>query len=358
MSTRGNTFGWRPVARRDQAKPADQSIYKAAVCQAVFIAFWRFLMPPRRRPPASGQQIASRALHPEQYLQPFLHYLEAECGMSANTVLAYRNDLQQFIAWMDGERIPSVLDIDLSVLAGFVEALHVRDLKATTISRRLVALKMFFRFLVLEGIVAESTVDLLSSPKLWRYLPTVLSPEMVDRLLQAPGWADPFPLRDRAVLAVLYATGCRASEVSGLRLTDCQLEQAFCRCLGKGNKERIVSLNPVALSAIQNYLSRERPALVRFRDSESLFVTRTGRTLTRINIWQLVKKYALRSGCGGKISPHTLRHSFATHMLAGGAEIRALQEMLGHASIRTTQIYTQVEHSRLKSIHAKCHPRG
>jgi integrase/recombinase XerD len=217
---------------------------------------------------------------------------------------------------------------------------------------------MFYRYLVLEGIVAESTVELLSSPKLWRYLPTVLSPEMVDKLLDAPGWEDQFPLRDRAVLAVLYATGCRASEVSGLRLSDIQLEQNFCRCLGKGNKERIVSLNPVAVSALQNYLTRERPAQTRLRDSESVFVTRTGRPLSRINIWQLVKKYSLRSGCGGKISPHTLRHSFATHMLAGGAEIRALQEMLGHASIRTTQIYTQVEHSRLKAIHSKCHPRG
>ncbi|WP_437202445.1 site-specific tyrosine recombinase XerD [Planctomicrobium sp. SH664] len=315
-------------------------------------------MPPRRRPPTGHQPVALRAMHPQQYLQPFLHYLEAECGMSANTVKAYRNDLQQFIAWMDGEQLDSVLQIDLPALGRFVEALHLRELKATTISRRLVALKMFFRFLVLEGIVAESTVDLLSSPKLWQYLPTVLSPEMVDRLLEAPGWADKFALRDRAVLTILYATGCRASEVSNLRLSDLKLEQNFCRCLGKGNKERIVSLNPYAVAAIRRYLTRERPACVRLRDSEYLFVTRTGRALTRINIWQLVKKYSLRIGAGGKISPHTLRHSFATHMLAGGAEIRALQEMLGHASIRTTQIYTQVEHSRLKAIHAKCHPRG
>ncbi|SFJ07042.1 site-specific tyrosine recombinase XerD [Planctomicrobium piriforme] len=315
-------------------------------------------MPPRRRPPAAGQAAASPALHPEQYVQPFLHYLEAECGMSLNTVAAYRVDLTQFIEWGQAERVVSVLDVDLNVLAGFVESLHARDLKATTIARRLVALKMFFRYLVLEGVVAESTVELLSSPKLWRYLPTVLSPENVDKLLDAPGWADQFPLRDRAVLALLYATGCRASEVSGMRVTDAKLEQNFCRCLGKGNKERIVSLNPVAVEAIQKYLTRERPLQVRLRDSEYLFVTRTGRPLTRINIWQLVKKYSIRSGCGAKISPHTLRHSFATHMLAGGAEIRALQEMLGHASIRTTQIYTQVEHSRLKAIHAKCHPRG
>lgn len=315
-------------------------------------------MPPRRRPAAGGNSAPARLLHPGQYLQPFLHYLEAERGMSANTVAAYRNDIQQFISWMDGEEIGSVLDVNLQVLSGFMEALHTRELKATTVSRRLVAIKMFFQYLVLEGVVAESAIELLSSPKLWRYLPTVLSPEKVDDLLQAPAWNDQFPLRDRAVLTVLYATGCRASEVAGLRLSDVKLEQSFCRCLGKGNKERIVSLNPVAVKAIEDFLSRERPLLARRRNSESLFLTRSGRPLTRINIWHLVKRYALRSGCGTKISPHTLRHSFATHMLAGGAEIRALQEILGHASIRTTQVYTQVEHSRLKSIHSKCHPRG
>ena len=278
--------------------------------------------------------------------------------MSANTVAAYENDLQQFVSFVDGDGLISVLDVDLTTMSGFVEWLHERQLKASTIARRLVAVKMFFRFLVLEGVVTESAVDLFSSPKLWRYLPTVLSPEMVDRLLDAPCWEDSFPLRDRAVLTVLYATGCRASEVSGLRLADIRLEERYCRCLGKGNKERIVSLNPIAVKAIEQYLSRERPKMTRFRESEYLFVSRTGRALTRINIWHLVKKYATRIGCQGKVSPHTLRHSFATHMLAGGAEIRALQEILGHASIRTTQVYTQVEHSRLKSIHAKCHPRG
>jgi len=315
-------------------------------------------MPPRRRPVGKGASVPSKLLHPGQYLQSFLHYLEAERGMSANTVAAYQNDLQQFISWMDGEQIVSVLDVNLQVFSGFVESLHARELKATTISRRLVAIKMFFQYLVLEGVLAESAIELLSSPKLWRYLPTVLSPEKVDDLLQAPAWNDQFPLRDRAVLTVLYATGCRASEVAGLQLSDMKLEQSFCRCLGKGNKERIVSLNPVAVQAVQEYLTRERPVQARRRNSESLFLTRTGRPLTRINIWHLVKRYALRSGCGTKISPHTLRHSFATHMLAGGAEIHALQEILGHASIRTTQVYTQVEHSRLKAIHSKCHPRG
>ena len=279
--------------------------------------------------------------------------------MATNTILAYRNDLQQFLDWLRDRRISSVGDIDLPLLTDYLQMMRDRGLAASTVSRRLVSLKMYFRFLVLEGIITESTVELMQSPKLWQYLPTVLSPDTVDRLLAAPCHVDSYPLRDRALLTVMYATGCRASEVTGLRLKDVRLDELFCRCVGKGNKERIVSLNPVAQSAIEAYLRHERPALARRDDAdETLFITRTGNPLTRTTVWELVKKYAARIGCSQQISPHTLRHSFATHMLAGGAEIRALQEMLGHASIRTTQIYTQVEHSRLKAIHAACHPRG
>ena len=157
---------------------------------------------------------------------------------------------------------------------------------------------------------------------------------------------------------MLYATGCRASEISNLKVKDIQLEENFCRCLGKGNKERIVGLNPVARAALEAYLEHERPQLISRKEADWLFVTRRGTGLTRIMIWHLVKKYAARTGCSQQVSPHTFRHSFATHMLAGGAEIRALQELLGHANIATTQIYTHVEHSRLKAVHAKCHPRG
>ena len=245
------------------------------------------------------------------------------------------------------------------MLSDFLESLRNRGLATTTVSRRLVSLKMFFRFLMLEGVITDSPVEQIASPKLWQYLPTVLSPEVIDRLLTAPCHEDSYPLRDRALFTVLYATGCRASEVTGLRLKDLQLEEGYCRCVGKGNKERIVSLNPVARAALEAYLRHERPAMVRLESAEdALFVTRTGRALSRILVWEIVKKYAARIGCSDKISPHTLRHSFATHMLAGGAEIRALQEMLGHASIRTTQVYTHVEHSRLKRVHAECHPRG
>jgi integrase/recombinase XerD len=157
---------------------------------------------------------------------------------------------------------------------------------------------------------------------------------------------------------MLYATGCRASEVASLRLRDVNLAEGFCRCVGKGDKERIVSLNPRARAAVEAYLEHERPVLAKAADDDRLFLSRRGKRLSRIMVWNLVKKYAARIGCSRDVSPHTLRHSFATHMLAGGAEIRALQEILGHASIRTTQIYTHVEHSRLKAVHKRHHPRG
>jgi len=315
-------------------------------------------MPPRRRPASEGSPLPAPQPVAGEYLTPFLHYLEAECGMAANSCKAYQSDLQQFFIWMEQTRQIPLPQVELAFLGDYLQHLHDRQLAASSIARHLVSLKMFFRYLVLEGVLVESVVELMNSPKLWQHLPHVLSPDMVNRLLAAPGAEDRYPLRDRAFLALLYATGCRVSEVANLRLQDVHLEEQFCRCVGKGNKERLVSLNPIALLAVQSYLGKERAALVRQLDCDYLLVSRTGRGLTRIMLWNLVKKYSLRIGASLDVSPHTLRHSFATHMLAGGAEIRALQELLGHASIATTQIYTQVEHSRLKAIHAKCHPRG
>ncbi len=293
-----------------------------------------------------------------RHLQPFVYYLKAECGMAENTVRAYQSDLQQFLGWLAARGKDRLSQVTLSVLTDYLQFLHQRGLAASSVARHLISIKMFFRFLVLDGVLEQSVADLLSSPKLWRHLPKVLSPEMVDRLLDAPNNDDRYPLRDRALLALLYATGCRASEVSQLRLSDLHLEEGFARCVGKGNKERLVSLNPLAQRRVRDYLRYERPHLVRHRPVDWLFVTNRGTPLSRILIWKLVKKYAARVGCSRDVSPHTLRHSFATHMLAGGADIRVLQEMLGHANISTTQIYTQVEHSRLKAVHAKCHPRG
>ena len=315
-------------------------------------------MPPRKRPPAKSAQSKISASVESTHLPRFLHYIEAECGLSLNTVNAYRCDLEQFIRWYGVHGPNSLAEVDLKLLAGYLNHLHQRKLAATSIARHLVSIKMLYRYLVLEGVVLESAAELLSSPKLWQHLPKILSPNMVDQLLAAPTADDRFALRDRALLALLYATGCRASEITTLRLRDVQLDEGYCRCTGKGNKERIVSLNPVARSALEAYLNHARAELVRLNDLDWLFVTKSGNRMSRIMVWKLVKKYAARIGCSRKVSPHTLRHSFATHMLAGGAEIRALQEILGHASISTTQIYTQVEPSRLKAIHQQHHPRG
>ncbi len=288
----------------------------------------------------------------------FVRYLEAECGMSTNTVDAYRRDVRRFDDWLGTQGSPPLRDVDLPLLTGYLRHLGEQGLAPSSIARHIVSVKSWFRYLVLEGVLQDSQVDLLSSPKLWQHLPQVLSPETVNRLIAAPGFEDRFPLRDRAILCTLYATGARVSEVCGLRIGDVHLAEGFCRVVGKGNKERIVSLNPVARLALEKYLTHERGDLARSDSTAWLFVTRSGGPISRVAVWNLVKKYAARVGCSEQVSPHTLRHSFATHMLAGGAEIRALQEILGHASIRTTQLYTHVDHGRLKAIHAKHHPRA
>ena len=314
-------------------------------------------MPPRKKPRLGSRLKSGTVADPSVHLQPFLNYLKSECGMAENTQKAYQADLTKFFEWNQLQGKASIKAVNLSVMSDFLQFLGENNLAASTIARHLVSVRMFFRYLVLEGVVAESQIDAMNSPKLWQHLPKVLSPERVDQLLAAPCKEDRFPYRDRALLSMMYATGCRASEMTSITIRDVNLDDAFCRCVGKGNKERVVSLNPVCLRTVEAWLNTERPQVDR-DDAPWLFLTRSGKQLSRIMVWKLIKKYAARVGCSDGVSPHTLRHSFATHMLAGGADIRALQEMLGHANIRTTQIYTHVEHSRLKSIHQNCHPRG
>jgi integrase/recombinase XerD len=289
----------------------------------------------------------------------FHHYLKAERGMAANTVAAYKRDLEHFAAWTAEGSLKSYLHPTLRELGNYLQYLRENNLAPASVARNLVALKMFYRFLRMEERTTESSVDLLSSPTLWERIPQVLSPEGVDKLLSSPILLDRFYLRDRALLETLYATGSRASEVVGLRLEDLHLDSAFCKCLGKGSKQRVVPLGRAALEALRAYLSDQRPKLVRaVPDSPWVFVSRGGKPLSRVMLWILVKKYVQRAGLNLKISPHTLRHSFATHLLSGGADLRTVQELLGHSSIRTTQHYTHVDRERLKSIHRKFHPRG
>ncbi|HMC64094.1 MAG TPA: site-specific tyrosine recombinase XerD [Gemmataceae bacterium] len=303
--------------------------------------------------------VANKPMPLNDDLAAFRHYLHAERGMAANTVLAYGRDLERFAQWVAEGGVADYLHPSIRDLSHYLSYLRDQGLAPASSARHLVALKMFYRILRLEERSSDSSVDLLSSPTLWERIPQVLSPESVEKLLAAPLPADRFYLRDRALLETLYATGSRASEVVGLKLADLYLDSAFCKCLGKGSKQRVVPLGRPAIEALKAYLSDQRPELVR-ADAEApwVFVSRGGRVLTREMLWILVKKYVRRAGLNAKVSPHTLRHSFATHLLSGGADLRTVQELLGHANIRTTQHYTHVDRKRLKAIHKQFHPRG
>src|SRR5262245_4829666 len=289
----------------------------------------------------------------------FRHYLQAERGMSDNTVQAYNRDLDRFARWAELIRLPDYTKPTLKDLARYLGFMRDEELAPPSIARHLVALKMFYRFLRVEERADAAAVDLLGSPKLWERVPEVLPPTAVEALVLAPQPGDRFYLRDRAMLETLYATGCRASEVVDLKLADVYLDAAFCKCFGKGSKQRVVPLGKHAVAALRAYIGgseedRGRPTT----ETDVVFVSKTGRRLTRIHLWALVKKYCKRAGLPSTVSPHTLRHSFATHLLAGGADLRTVQEMLGHASIQTTQIYTHVDRDRLKSMHRQFHPKG
>lgn len=300
---------------------------------------------------------AAAAQQQSRYRDGFLEYLASECHLATNTVAAYERDLRHFFKWLAGRRIAGLGISDLSSYPAWLREL---ELAPASVTRHVASLKMFFRYLQLEGILQESQADLLTSQKLWQRLPSVLSAGQIDKLLNAPTRGEPLWRRDRAILEMLYATGCRVSELSTLRVEDVHLAEKFCKCHGKGDKQRVVPLGERAIEAVQDYLQRERPKLAVRRDPESpcLILSSRGRRLRRERIWELIKRSAAVAGVTNKLSPHSLRHSFATHLLAGGADLRKVQEMLGHASIATTQIYTHVDSSRLKKVHAAYHPRA
>jgi integrase/recombinase XerD len=308
------------------------------------------LKPTRPKPPAARNTA-------QTWLEAFVNYTAGECHLAENTVAAYRRDLTRFYVWLQGRSIPG---LSIRDLADYATWLHGKELAPASIARHLVSLKVFFRYLQLEGVLQDNLAELLGSQKLWERVPKVLSPQQVNRLFEAPGRIDPYWRRDRALLELLYATGCRASELSNLRLRDLHLDEGFCICRGKGDKERMVPIGGRAAEAVRAYFEHERGLLAAKSAAapEWVILSHRGRRLRRERIWELLKRYALRVGAPAEISPHTLRHSFATHMLAGGADLRQVQEMLGHASIATTQIYTHVDPSRLKAVHKKFHPRG
>jgi integrase/recombinase XerD len=292
-------------------------------------------------------------------VQAFRHFIQSERGLAANTLLAYGRDLVRFEGWVAGGGLPEYLYPSLRDQSHYLDFLQAEGLAPASMARNLVSVKVFYRFLRLEERTTQGTVDLLASPTLWLRIPQVLSPAQVTKLLDAPQAEDRYQLRDRAILETLYAAGCRASEVVGLTTADLHLDPGFCKCQGKGGKQRIVPLGRPAVNALRAYLDGLRPKLVATTpDATRVFVSRGGKPLSRETLWVVVKKYVRRAGLHAKVSPHTLRHSFATHLLAGGADLRTVQELLGHASIQTTQRYTHVDRERLREIHRRFHPRG
>lgn len=314
-------------------------------------------MPPKPRQPVRPKKKRPARRMIDVWIDGFGDYLRSECHLAENTTLAYGRDLRRFERWLGTRDLRQLTVQDLADYAGW---LHGEGLAPASLARHVVSLKMFFRFLQLEGILDENLVELLGSQKLWQRVPHVLTPQMVNRLLSSPGESDRYWRRDRALLELLYATGCRASELSALGVRDTHLSEGYCLCHGKGDKQRIVPLGKRAIAAVREYLKDERPQLASAAPSTPtwLLLSRRGRRLRREMIWELLKKYARRVGAPSSVSPHTMRHSFATHLLAGGADLRQVQEMLGHANISTTQIYTHVDPTRLKNIHRQFHPRG
>jgi integrase/recombinase XerD len=290
-------------------------------------------------------------------VEAFAAYAAGECHLSENTVAAYRRDLDRFSQWLDGRNLAA---LSIRDLADYVGWLAGHNLAPASIARHIVSLRLFCRYLQLEGALRDNLAELLGSQKLWERVPKVLSVEQIDRLFSAPEQGDPWWRRDRALLELLYATGCRASEISQLKLRDMHLDESYCICRGKGDKERLTPLNRRAVEAFRAYLDAERPKLAARRrpEAEWALLSYRGRRLRRGRIWELLKRYARRVGAPPEVSPHTLRHSFATHLLAGGADLRHVQEMLGHASIATTQMYTHVDMTRLRAVHRKFHPRA
>jgi integrase/recombinase XerD len=287
----------------------------------------------------------------------FLSYLTVEGGLSDNTIQGYGRDLRDFLEFCQVSKISELRAITATLIEKYMIIQAKAEKAEASAKRSLVAIRMFLRFGKLNGLVNDDFTAILEGPKLWQRLPVICSKKQVVDLMNAPSSKEKFYLRDKAMLELLYATGIRASELAGLKVSDINLEVGYLRCIGKGRRERVVPLGKVAAKATANYLRDLRPKLNKPFSGDFLLLSRTGRPMGRIEIWRLIKRYALRAGMPRNLTVHTLRHCFATHLLAGGADLRSVQEMLGHVDIATTQIYTHVDQDRLRTIHRQFHPR-
>jgi integrase/recombinase XerD len=293
----------------------------------------------------------------EAQIRSFLNYLRVEKGLSANTIQAYRRDMEKFAAFAAKEKIRAQ-QINRGHVVDFLRSLYLRKLDSRSVARHLVTIRHFFRFAFAEGIIQEDPASTIQAPKFRQALPEFLSVEEVDRLLEQPDTSTTVGLRDKAMIELLYSTGLRVSELCGMKTADVQMETGYLRCIGKGNKERLVPVGRRALDTIQEYMKKSRPEILGEQTSPYLFAGRSGRPMNRIMFWKLLGAYGRKAGLRKTLSPHMLRHSFATHLLDRGADLRSVQMMLGHSDIATTQIYTHVVEERLKQVYKAHHPRA
>lgn len=304
--------------------------------------------------------VATRTIKQSEVPAPpvkrFLDYIFVECGLSGATVTAYKRDLNEFWDSIIAQDVDPA-NISMEDVQRHLIALQQRGLALSSIARHLAAIKVFLRHLYAERVLRRDLASLIETSKRWRTIPDTVRYNQVEALLEAPQASDEFYLRDRALLELLYATGMRVSELVDLNIDQLNLRLGYLRCIGKGRKERIIPVGRRAIDAVSEYLDSLRPRLLGDRETAAMFLSRTGRRLDRTNVWRLVRKYAIAAEIDKHLSPHTLRHCFATHLLAGGADLRIVQELLGHADVTTTQVYTHVDEAQLKRVHREFHPR-
>ncbi len=293
-----------------------------------------------------------------ELIESYINYLVVECGLSRNTTMSYHRDLKTFVEFLISKDIQTFHDVRPDTITSFIISEKQRGLAINSITRAIVSIRMLYKFLLSEGKLQKNPLASIDSPKLWKKLPEVIPIHKIDDLLAVPNVKTKLGIRNNAILELMYATGARVSEVSAIQLDWINLEYGYVKCRGKGSKERIVPLGTKAIESIKNYLTTARPKIKGSQDSHYLFLSKTGKLLRRENIWVVVKKCALKAGIHEHVSPHKLRHSFATHLLENGADLRSVQEMLGHVNVSTTQIYTHVSKHHLKAVHRQFHPRG
>jgi integrase/recombinase XerD len=294
----------------------------------------------------------------ERILKDFIYFLSVEKGLAKNTLESYQRDLKKYLQFLNRQGITDFNETSKKIILEYIAEQKKNGLAVSTLTRNLASIRSFYQFLLQEQIIQENPAGELESPKAEKKLPTVLSLKDIELLLDQPQPRGNIGMRDKAMLELLYATGIRVSELVSLNLDNVNLKMGFLKCEGKGNKERIVPLGSVAIKSLQEYLQNGRSKLLKQKDEKALFVNQHGKRLTRQGFWKILKKYALRTGINAEITPHTLRHSFATHLLENGADLRSVQEMLGHADISTTQIYTQITRKKIKEIYNQTHPRA